>query len=305
MSWREFNRLHPFAPVEQAQGYAELFAGLEHDLAEITGYAAVSLQPNAGSQGEYAGLLAGVVAVGAGCVVPSAAGEAHTRAWTTMNSRVYPVGEARFLRDLAAAAPAVRGLACRLGGRYRVRAGAVTFTPDAAAGLLVVHDATDPRRYNPLELPPVGDPGLADVAEAVARAEVRAWVRGPLARGLARALGEGPPLRLALEVRFVDAVDRWTLRVAGGQVDVENWDDDWDALNIVAGSLLWEVLQARRHWGDVLLAGALRACTRAYRVDEAGLRPLALGDVFLYHGLGYEASIRRAVEREVAGAVDP
>ncbi len=57
VSWREFNRLHPFAPLEQTQGYHMLFRHLEASLAEITGFAAVSLQPNAGSQGEYAGLL--------------------------------------------------------------------------------------------------------------------------------------------------------------------------------------------------------------------------------------------------------
>ena len=57
VTWPEFSRLHPFAPVEQAQGYQELFKELEGWLAEITGMAAVSLQPNAGAQGEYAGLL--------------------------------------------------------------------------------------------------------------------------------------------------------------------------------------------------------------------------------------------------------
>jgi glycine cleavage system P protein (glycine dehydrogenase) len=57
VTWREFSALHPFAPADQARGYAELFAQLEAWLAEITGFAAVSLQPNAGSQGEYAGLL--------------------------------------------------------------------------------------------------------------------------------------------------------------------------------------------------------------------------------------------------------
>ncbi|MEZ4663376.1 MAG: aminomethyl-transferring glycine dehydrogenase, partial [Caldilineaceae bacterium] len=57
VTWPEFGKLHPFAPREQAQGYAELFRRLERWLAEITGFAAVSLQPNAGSQGEYAGLL--------------------------------------------------------------------------------------------------------------------------------------------------------------------------------------------------------------------------------------------------------
>ncbi len=58
VTWPEFSRLHPFAPAEQARGYQVLFRQLEAWLAEITGFAAVSLQPNAGSQGEYAGLLA-------------------------------------------------------------------------------------------------------------------------------------------------------------------------------------------------------------------------------------------------------
>ncbi len=58
VSWPEFSRLHPFAPNEQTAGYRAMCDQLENWLAEITGFAAVSLQPNAGSQGEYAGLLA-------------------------------------------------------------------------------------------------------------------------------------------------------------------------------------------------------------------------------------------------------
>jgi glycine dehydrogenase len=58
ITWPEFGRMHPYAPIAQAQGYLELFDDLERWLAEITGYDALSLQPNAGSQGEYAGLLA-------------------------------------------------------------------------------------------------------------------------------------------------------------------------------------------------------------------------------------------------------
>jgi glycine dehydrogenase len=57
ITWPEFGKIHPFAPAEQAKGYRELFDRLESALAEITGFAGVSLQPNAGSQGEYAGLL--------------------------------------------------------------------------------------------------------------------------------------------------------------------------------------------------------------------------------------------------------
>ncbi|WP_444329677.1 aminomethyl-transferring glycine dehydrogenase [Nisaea acidiphila] len=58
VTWAAFSDIHPFAPRDQVEGYHQMIAELERMLAEITGYAAVSLQPNAGSQGEYAGLLA-------------------------------------------------------------------------------------------------------------------------------------------------------------------------------------------------------------------------------------------------------
>ncbi len=57
VSWPEFGALHPFAPVEQAAGYQQIFEELENYLNEITGFNATSLQPNAGAQGEYTGLL--------------------------------------------------------------------------------------------------------------------------------------------------------------------------------------------------------------------------------------------------------
>jgi len=58
LTWPEFSSLHPFAPREQAKGYHALFARLERWLCDMTGYDAISLQPNSGAQGEYAGLLA-------------------------------------------------------------------------------------------------------------------------------------------------------------------------------------------------------------------------------------------------------
>jgi glycine dehydrogenase len=57
VTWPEFGRMHPFAPADQTAGYQQMFKQLEQWLAEITGFAGVSLQPNAGSAGEYAGLL--------------------------------------------------------------------------------------------------------------------------------------------------------------------------------------------------------------------------------------------------------
>ena len=57
VSWREFSLLHPFAPKDQALGYEEMISDLSQKLCEITGYDAISMQPNSGAQGEYAGLL--------------------------------------------------------------------------------------------------------------------------------------------------------------------------------------------------------------------------------------------------------
>lgn len=58
VSWPEINKIHPFAPAEQTKGYATLIKDFEHKLSAITGFSAISLQPNSGAQGEYAGLLA-------------------------------------------------------------------------------------------------------------------------------------------------------------------------------------------------------------------------------------------------------
>ena len=57
ITWPEFGRVHPFAPVDQTEGYQQIFGELEAMLCEITGFAAVSLQPNSGAQGEFAGLM--------------------------------------------------------------------------------------------------------------------------------------------------------------------------------------------------------------------------------------------------------
>lgn len=57
ISWPEFSRVHPFVPLSQVQGYMDIFKELESQLCEITGFAATSLQPNSGAQGEYSGLL--------------------------------------------------------------------------------------------------------------------------------------------------------------------------------------------------------------------------------------------------------
>jgi glycine dehydrogenase len=98
VTWPEFGQLHPFAPPEQTRGYAQLFAQLEQWLAEITGFAAVSLQPNAGSQGEYAGLLvirAYHESRGEGhrniCLIPTSAHGTNPASAAMCNFKVVPV----------------------------------------------------------------------------------------------------------------------------------------------------------------------------------------------------------------------
>ena len=98
VSWPEFAQIHPFAPEDQTRGYRLLLADLEHQLAEITGYDAVSLQPNSGAQGEYAGLLAirkYHESIGQGhrdvCLIPSSAHGTNPASAAMMGMRIVMV----------------------------------------------------------------------------------------------------------------------------------------------------------------------------------------------------------------------
>ena len=98
ISWPEVNRIHPFAPREQWTGYAEMISQLETWLAECTGFHSVSLQPNAGSQGEYAGLLAireFQKANGQGhrnvCLIPTSAHGTNPASAVMVGMKVVPV----------------------------------------------------------------------------------------------------------------------------------------------------------------------------------------------------------------------
>ncbi|MCA9658071.1 MAG: MBL fold metallo-hydrolase [Myxococcales bacterium] len=251
----------------------------------------------------YAALLDEVVATGARAVVPASAGAAHVGAYRWMDRYVYPIGEARFRRDLAAAAPAIRGLPNTIGGRYEVRGGEVELLPEGARALVELTGAPDPRGYRPTAIPAVCDPDPFGADPSRMRAVVEAWVRGPLADGLARAfpaMACDGPLRFAVEVVFPASVDAYTLTVdARGATARRGLDDDWDALNEIAGSLLWGVLDGRLHWGDVLLSGALRTSTRAYSVRGGHLAPANVAETFLYYGLSYDDAVERAIRRAV------
>jgi hypothetical protein len=252
----------------------------------------------------YADVLAQVAAVEAAAVVPGANGAAHVEAFRWLDRFVFPVPEARFLRDVGTVSPGTSALPMTVGGRYRVMPGEVTLDPRGAAELVRLEPlAEDPRRYRPFSMPDLHDPNPNGHDEAVMRPRVHAWIREDLAPALALAfprMRTREPLRFVVEVVFPRAHDAFTLHVgpAGTRV-VEAYDDDWDALNTVAGSLLWEVIESRRHWGDVLLAGGLRASTRAYDLDGHGLRLADVGETFLYYALSYDEAVERAVRYEV------
>jgi len=147
VSWPEIGKLHPFAPAEQTRGYAKIFRDLEAWLAEITGFAAVSLQPNAGSQGEYAGLLtirAWHESRGESrrniCLIPTSAHGTNPATATMAGFKVVPV-------------------ACDVNGNIDVadlRAKATAHAPNLAA-LMVTYPSTHG----------VFEPGIKDICAAI------------------------------------------------------------------------------------------------------------------------------------------
>lgn len=212
-------------------------------------------------------------------VVPASAGARHAGPFTAMNALVYPVDEARFLRDLRDD----RALPSGVGGAFEITAAGVRFV--AGSELVSVRSAVDDRDFKPLAIPALFDPGADD---AHARETVDRWVHEVLAPALGRRC-------YLLEVVYRSTRDVYTIR---GSVRRQH-DAEWDIRNEVAGSMLCDVIEGRRHWGDLLLAGTLRACSRAYDVHEAGLTRGNDPPIFLYAALSYTSSVERAVEHEL------
>lgn len=243
-----------------------------------------------------------IAATGARALVPASAGGSHVGPWAWLDRVVFPIAEPRFLRDIAALCPDAAVHPGRIGATWRIDADGVVLRERSAEALVTVEHGTDPRRFHPLDLPALVDPNPTGGDVASMRARVERWLHDDLCHGLAKAgVDRLGPLTLAIEIVWPDRTAFHTITLDAGRVRLEaRAEDDWDAINQIAGSLLWEVVEGRRGWGDVLLAGALRARTRAYRITPAGARPIALGETFLYYGLAYDASHERAARWEVA-----
>lgn len=260
---------------------------------------------------EYAKLLAELAAIEPAAIIPASADTAHASAFGWLNAIVYPVDAARFLRDAARVCPRARLFAPRLGGRWSVRDGEVELDERGGKPLIEALGPAVDRGYRPFAIPALCDPGEALELDA-RRAEVAAWIEADLRQALHTNyphFGVEQPLRFVVEVVFPGqhpgTGDAYTLVVDGAEASVRTGaDPDWDLYNLVAGTMLSEVLAGRRSWGDLLLAGTLRAATRAYAIGDRGLERANVGEIFLYYALPYEESVRRAVTwqlRERAG----
>jgi len=235
----------------------------------------------------YAELIeqAAVVAERSRVVVPGSAGARHAPPWSAMNALVYPVDEARFLRDLAARAPNARTLPSSAGRVLDVRTG----HDDGASPHATLHPFVDDRVFRPHDIPRLVDPNLEQRDEGAMRTTLDAWVRDSLAPTCTGTE------RCVLEVVYPSSTDAWTLR--GGEVTRES-HPDWDLRNVVAASWLCDVIEGRRHFGDLLLAGVLRAATRAYSVTARRLHASS-APIFLYRPISYAASFERAIEHQI------
>jgi hypothetical protein len=248
---------------------------------------------------EYATVIEEGAALGARALVPSAAGAVHRGPYAFMNRHVHPVPEARFLRDMGVRCPDVRLFSNSTGARYRVEPDNIVMEEGAGKAFVsVVSHGPDPRVFRPFELPAVCDVDNGRGQERN-RQSVRRWARGALL-GALEAVDRRRTVRL-LEVVYQDVTDVFTLTTGDGSASVtDEPTDDYDVCNVVAGSLLADVIEGRRHWGDLLLGGMLRASGRAYTVSPEGLRARKVAPIFLYHALSYDESIRRAVAWELA-----
>ena len=256
---------------------------------------------------DYNEVLSQIAAVGAAWVVPASAGTMHTRDWQWMDGYAYPVSESRFLRDLPSVAPGTQGLPQLTGAVYRVRNHRIELDETGGTHLVSVRESADSRVFRPLGIPDLWDPNHRQVAEDALRERVDRWFRQDLAPALAKAFEswQSPrPLKFVVEVGYPSRSSEETVAttlVVGpdGTAMVGGFDPDWDVLNAVVGSLLWDVIEGRRHWGDVLLAGALRTANRAYAAINGGIRRLRVPDTFLYLAIPYVESEIRATKWEV------
>lgn len=245
----------------------------------------------------YADLLDEIAAIDATAYAPTAAGVRHAEPYGWLNRSVYPVTETRFAADLRART-----------GRAVHRAPPGTVL-ELSGGALACHDGSPlvergaapmVEPFVPFAIPPLVDPNPAGRDPAALRLRIDRFVEEELAPALARNVAG--PRRLVLEVVYPDDRDAYTMIVGpSGEVAIDRgFDADYDVVDAIAASYLVDVIEGRRHWGEPLLGGLLRASVRAYEVDARGLRVVEVAPIFLYYALSYDESHARWVDHQLA-----
>lgn len=256
----------------------------------------------------YAASLELLTAIGAEVVVAASARSMHTAPYAWLDRVLHPVDETRFVRDFARLCPETRVYGSQLGASYTLRAGEVLRAEPAAASAALIERLDDdpPRTHRPDEVPALRDPAEREASEA-SKASVRSWVREDLRDALVAAypsFGVSTALRFVIEVVYLESRVAWTLIVGPEGAELRpGYDPEWDALNVLAGSLFAELIAGQRHWGELLLGGCLRGYLRAYELGPEGLQRANLAELFVYYALSYEDSTQRATRWAVAACL--
>ena len=252
---------------------------------------------------DYAQLLDQAAAIGARALVPASCSGTHAGPFAWMDRYVFPVGQARFARDLERRAHGLAVLPPLVGARYRVRHGDISVLPDQP--IVRVLDAPDPAR--------------STARSRSRRSQIRAW----RSQACARAWPPGSPRSWHRRWRprgptwasrqRCDSPSTWCSPAAA--TATRSWSTAPVRASIAASiptgtrATSWPArcsgrCEGRRHWGDLLLGGALRAVTGLYEVNARGLHPAELSAAFLYYALPYDEAVRRAVRWQVVQATE-
>ncbi|MEQ9324730.1 MAG: hypothetical protein RIF41_36530 [Polyangiaceae bacterium] len=208
----------------------------------------------------YAALLDQIAAMNPTAAIPASAGCAHTSRYGDMNRVVYPLDAPRFRRDLQARCPDVAVLTGEVGSVTRVTGGEVVRLGERAAFVDVeaehVRFCFEPQRLAEL----VDDD---DRPGGELQQKARRWIDDALIPALTRAQPEMgmPRAVLTLDVVGASSTERHVLVVdeAGVRRGTAREGDDYDVFNAITASDLVDVVEGKRHWGEPLLAGRLRA----------------------------------------------
>lgn len=241
-----------------------------------------------------------ILATNPGHAVLGAAGGAYVGHAAWQNARDWPVTPARARRDLRALGLEAPVDALTTGTTWRLRGASVEVDPTGGRDLVEVTGPAISRAFDAGAQPAVHDPdprGLTALTPLV-----EAWVRGPLADAVARALPAAGIERACLQLDTVacDGTASWMLSLADGAVTMaEARAVDPDMRNTIAMGDLHDVLEGRAHWGRPLLGGRLRTMDRLVIVRDGALARPRLPPFFLYLALPYDTATERWVEHEL------